>query len=304
MRTSINLSLSIPVACLSFYFLSAGPALPAGQQDEQRPGQTLRLERHFSVTHRPVITIQNAASGRVEVKSWKNPEVVIKSDRVSNSVSVEMEQADSRIALTSSLIDKPSRPADNETNFEITVPEESDLEIHTTNMGTIYIEQVYGDMTLESRSGDVHLREVSGYIIVKTMGGSLMCTQCAGKINFSSVSGNAQFLQPQLNSLSASSTSGNLIYDGDFLRTGIYTLKSGTGLVEVRFSDSDSFDLRAITASGTVDNQAAAFLKPDSHGLKRHTTRFAHSLAGTVNAGLAQVNLSTFSGTIRIRKRD
>jgi len=150
----------------------------------------------------------------------------------------------------------------------------------------------------------VHLKEVSGYIIVKTMGGSLLCMQCAGKLNFTSVSGGAQFLQPQLSSLSASSTSGNLLYDGDFLRTGIYTLKSGMGLVEVRFSDSDSFDLRAITTTGAVDNQAAAFLKPDSHGLKHLSSRFAHSLTGSVNAGLAQVNLSTFSGTIRIRKRD
>ena len=304
MRTPMKSWMHIPMAWLSLCLLSGSPSLPAGQSAEQRAGKTLRMERHFTVTRRPVVTIQNAANGRVEVKSWKNAEVVIKADRVSNRVAVEMEQADSRIALTTTLAEKPSRPGDNDTSFEITVPEETDLEIHTTSMGTIYIEQVYGDMTLESRAGDVHLKEVSGYIIVKTMGGSLLCMQCAGKLNFTSVSGSAQFLQPQLSNLSASSTSGNLLYDGDFLRTGIYTLKSGMGLVEVRFSDSDSFDLRAITTTGTVDNQAADFLKPDSHGLKHLSTRFAHSLTGSVNAGLAQVNLSTFSGTIRIRKRD
>jgi len=304
MRSKLNSGITIPAAWLSFCLLAASPVLLAGQSVDQAPAPSLRVERHFTVSHRPVVTIQNAASGRVEVKSWKNAEVVIKANRVSDRVGVEMEQADSRIALTASLAEKSSRPGDGESNFEITVPEETDLEIHTTNMGTIYIEQVYGDMTLESRAGDVHLKEVSGYIIVKTLGGSLLCTQCAGKLNFTSVSGGAQFLQPQLSSLSASSTSGNLLYDGDFLRTGIYTLKSGMGLVEVRFSDSDSFDLRAITTTGTVDNQAAAFLKPDSHGLKHLSSKFAHSLTGSVNAGLAQVNLSTFSGTIRIRKRD
>ena len=54
-------------------------------------------------------------------------------------------------------------------------------------------------------------------------------------------------------------TSGNILYDGDFRRTGIYTMKSGKGLVEVRFSGNDSFDLNAQTIPGAVDNQAASF---------------------------------------------
>ncbi|MBZ5541149.1 MAG: DUF4097 domain-containing protein [Acidobacteriia bacterium] len=268
----------------------------------QAAGQ--HIEKHFTVSTHPVLTIQNATNGRIEVKSWKNPEVVIAGNRASAKVAVEMEQAANRIGLSTTILDKSAKPAEVETTFDITVPEESELQIHTTSMGTIYVEQVYGDMTLESVAGDVHLKEVSGYIIVKTVSGSLQCMQCAGKLNFASISGSAQFLQPQLNNLNVSTTSGNILYDGDFLRDGIYTMKSGMGLVEVRFSGSDSFDLKAQTTSGTVDNQAQDFLKPDSHGLKHLSSKFAKSLAGSVNAGLAQVNLSSFSGTIRIRKRD
>jgi DUF4097 and DUF4098 domain-containing protein YvlB len=274
--------------------LYAAPANAAGQH----------LEKHFSVASRPVVTIRNAANGRIEVKSWKNPEVVIVGNQASGKIGIEMEQAGNRIALTTSVLDKSDKPGDLEVSFDITVPEETELEIHTTNMGTIFVEQVYGDMTLESFAGDVHLKEVSGYIIVKTVGGSLVCTQCAGKLNFTSISGSAQFLQPQLSNLNVVTTKGNILYDGDFLRAGIYTMKSGMGLVEVRFSGNDSFDLNAQTTTGTVDNQAKDFLKPDSHGLKHLSTKFAKSLAGSVNAGLAQVNLSSFSGTIRIRKRD
>lgn len=277
-------------ACL----LHAAPAQAAGQ----------RIERHFPVTARPVVTIQNAANGRIEVKSWKNPEVVIAGSQASPKLSVEMEQAGNRIGLSSSILDKNAKPAEVEASFDITVPEETELQIHTTSMGTIYVEQVYGDMTLESVAGDVHLKEVSGYIIVKTVSGSLLCLQCAGKLNFTSISGSSQFLQSQLSNLNVSTTSGNILYDGDFLRSGIYTMKSGRGLVEVRFSGNDSFDLKAQTTTGTVDNQAQDFLKPDSHGLKHLSSKFAKSLAGSVNAGLAQVNLSSFSGTIRIRKRD
>ena len=54
----------------------------------------------------------------------------------------------------------------------------------------------------------------------------------------------------------------------------LYSMRSGKGLVEVRFSSSDSFDLKAQTATGIVDNQATAFLKPDSHGVKHIASKF------------------------------
>ena len=274
--------------------LSAAPARAAAQ----------RIEKHFSVTGRPVVTIQDAANGRIEVRSWKNPEIVIVGTRSSDKIEVEMEQAKNRIGLTANILDKSAQPEELEANFQITVPEETEMEIHTSNMGLIYIEQVFGDMTLGTVSGDVHLKELSGYIIVKTTSGSLLCTQCAGKLDFKSVSGNAQILQAALSNVDIYTTSGNVLFDGDFLRAGLYTMKSGTGLVEVRFSGNDSFDLNARTTRGTVDNQAEAFLKPDSHGLKHLTSRIANRLTGSVGAGLAKVDLSSFSGTIRIRKRD
>jgi DUF4097 and DUF4098 domain-containing protein YvlB len=187
--------------------------------------------------------------------------------------------------------------------LQLTVPEETELQLKTEN-GLIYVEQVMGDMTLESVAGDVQLKEVSGYIIVKTTGGSLVCTQCAGKLKFESISGGAQILQPALNTVNANTSFGNILFDGDFIRTGLYSMRSGKGLVEVRFSGNDSFDLNARTNLGTVDNQAAAFLKPDSHGGARNLGSKFRGLFGTVGAGLAKVELSTYSGTIRILKRD
>src|SRR5260370_24276966 len=144
-----------------------------------------------------------------------------------------------------------------------------------------------GEMTLERNGGDVDLREVSGYIIVRTTEGSLVCTQCAGKLDFKFISGGAQVLQPALNNVSLFTTSGNILFDGDFVRTGLYTMKSGKGLVEVRFSGNDSFDLKAQTALGTVYNQAAAYLKPDSHAVTHRASKFTKDLFGPVGQGLA-----------------
>jgi len=262
-----------------------------------------RLEKHFTVKGRPVVVIHNVGNGRIEVKSWKNSEVVVTGTKASDKIAVETEQAGDRIDVTSSVVDSTANPKEMEANFQLTVPEETELQLKTQT-GLIYVEQVTGDMTLDSVAGDVHLKEVSGYIIVTTTGGSLVCTQCAGKLEFSSISGSAQVLQPTLNNVKLRTVTGNILFDGDFVHTGLYSMRSGKGLVEVRFSGNDSFDLNAQTATGTVDNQAAEYLKPDSHGVKHMASKFSKGLFGTVGMGFAKVELSSYSGTIRILKRD
>jgi hypothetical protein len=262
-----------------------------------------RFEKHFSVSGRPFVMIQNVADGRIEVKSWKNPEVVVTATQPSNKIGLDLEQADNRIDVTANVLDASASPADLTENIQLTVPEETELQIKTQS-GLIYVEQVLGDMKLESVAGDIHLKEVSGYIIVHTTGGSLVCTQCGGKLDFNSISGNAQILQPSLRSVNLVTTTGNILFDGDFIRTGFYSMRTGRGLVEVRFAGTDSFDLNAQTSTGTVDNRAEAFLKPDSHGIRHTASKYAKGLFGSVGSGLAKVELSSFSGTVRILKRD
>jgi DUF4097 and DUF4098 domain-containing protein YvlB len=283
----------LPLLTAGLFLWTATPATRA----------TEHFEKHFPVKGRPVVCIHNIGNGRIEVKSSKNPEVIVAGTRASSKVTLETENAGDRIDVSANIVDVNAQPLETEVNFQLTVPEETELELKTQT-GLIYVEQVMGDMTLQSVAGDVHLKEVSGYIVVRTTHGSLVCAQCAGKLDFNSVSGSAQLLQPALTNVNLFTTSGNILFDGDFIRTGIYTMRSGKGTVEVHFSGNDSFDLNAQTATGTVDNQAEAYLKPDSHGMKHMASKFTKGLFGTVGSGLAKVELSSYSGTIRILKRD
>jgi len=45
-------------------------------------------------------------------------------------------------------------------------------------------------------------------------------------------------------------------------------------------------------------------LKPDTHGVKHIYSNLTHGFFGTVGKGLAKVELSSYSGTIRIMRRD
>jgi DUF4097 and DUF4098 domain-containing protein YvlB len=283
--------------------LAAGMLFAPFSFVQAAPQPPQRFERHFAVKGRPVVILQNVSNGRIEVKSSKNAEVVVAATQASNKIGIVAEQAEERIDVAATILDGSAPANELEANFQLTVPEETELQLKTQT-GLVYVEQVMGDMTLQSVAGDIHLKEVSGYIVVRTTGGSLVCTQCAGKLNFSSISGNAQVLQPGLSNVTLFTMSGNILFDGDFIRTGIYSMKSGKGTVEVHFSGSDSFDLNAQTATGTVDNQAEAYLKPDSHGVRHMASRFTKGLFGTVGSGLAKVELSSYSGTIRILKRD
>jgi DUF4097 and DUF4098 domain-containing protein YvlB len=283
--------------------LAAGMLFSPFSFVQAAPQPPQRFERHFAVKGRPVVILQNVSNGRIEVKSSKNAEVVVAATQASNKIGIVAEQAEERIDVAATILDASAPASELEANFQLSVPEETELQLKTQT-GLVYVEQVMGDMTLQSVAGDIHLKEVSGYIVVRTTGGSLVCTQCAGKLNFSSISGNAQVLQPGLSNVTLFTMSGNILFDGDFIRTGIYSMKSGRGTVEVHFSGNDSFDLNAQTATGTVDNQAEAYLKPDSHGVRRMASRFTKGLFGTVGSGLAKVELSSYSGTIRILKRD
>jgi len=294
MQPTIKHRQSLSVWSFGLLLFAASTAIAASPEHQ---------ERHFAVKGHPVVVLQNIVNGRIEVKSSKNPEVVVSSTSVADKVAIDIEQVGDRIDISASSLSASPLPHEVEANFQLTVPEQTELQLKTQT-GLIYVEQVTGDMKLESVAGDVHLKEVSGYIIVKTTGGSLVCTLCSGKLEFTSISGGAQVLQPSLTNVNLMTTSGNILYDGDFIRTGLYTMRSGKGLVEVRFSGSDSFDLNARTNLGVVDNQAAAFLKPDTHANRHAASRYAHSLFGTVGQGLAKVELSSYSGTIRILKRN
>jgi DUF4097 and DUF4098 domain-containing protein YvlB len=287
--------IALPLLTAGIFLAAVGPARAAANE---------RIEKQFNVTGHPVVVIQNVASGRIEVKSWKNAhQVDIIGTQASNKIGFEIEQVGDRVDVNANVLDPSAQPIELEANLQLSVPEETELQLKTET-GLIYVEQVAGDMKLESYGGDVHLKEVSGYVIVKTTGGSLICTQCAGKLDFSSISGNAQLLQPQLNNVNVMTTTGNILFDGAFVRTGLYSMRSGKGLVEVRFSSNDSFDLKAQTSTGIVDNRAADFLRPDDHKSRNFASRAIHGFVGTVGAGLAKVELSSYSGTIRIMRRD
>ncbi len=262
-----------------------------------------KIEKHFQVTGRPVVTVKNA-NGRVEVKSWNKQEVMVSANQIGKNAEVDTEQAGSRIEVNTRALDDSAHGADMQVDYQIFAPEETWLTVRT-DFGSIVVESIHGDLTFETIAADVNLKSVGGVIEVNTADGSVVCSMCDGsRFKAESVRGSVQLIQPIMDTIRVHTTAGNILFDGDFLHHGVYSLKSDTGNTEVRFGPASSFDLSARSERGSVISQIN--LEPDKHGKRKASSapKFGKAIAGTVGTGNAKVELSSFSGTIKILQRD
>jgi DUF4097 and DUF4098 domain-containing protein YvlB len=290
---------TITVKCVS----AAGVAAAGLLLTTAAGAQTHRTEKHFAVEGNPVVTVQNP-SGRILVKAWDKHEVMVVGQYSGANVEVDSEQVGNRIEVATRPGGSTAAVGDLKTDYEISVPTETELQVRTDS-GNVTVDSVHGDMSFDSVTADLALQDVEGYLVIKTIGGSIICTRCAGRLDATSISGNFQLIQPVMDNVRVQTSSGNILFDGSFLSSGIYVLKNYSGTIEVRFSTNDSFDLNASSLFGNVVNQAPVV--PDRHRMrapKYPTNGMAQSLFGSMNSGHAKVELSSFNGTIKILKRD
>jgi DUF4097 and DUF4098 domain-containing protein YvlB len=258
-----------------------------------------RQEQHFKVEAHPVVTIHNP-NGTITVKAWTKAEVMVISTRASDYVEVDAEQMGNRVDVSTHAAADNVAPDDMRADYQINVPEDAELQIHDDS-GEVNVANVLGDMNVETVAAGVDLEDSAGYVTIKTVGGSFQCTRCAGKLEIASISGNLRLTDIHSFHVHAQTSTGNILFSGEFLPNGIYRLKNYSGVIEVRFSPADSFDLSATSLKGKVINEA--MLTPKSHQ-QHFYSRFGNSLFGTFNAGRAKVELTSFDGTINILKRD
>ncbi|HWF38847.1 MAG TPA: DUF4097 family beta strand repeat-containing protein [Candidatus Acidoferrales bacterium] len=257
------------------------------------------VEKHFKVDAHPVITLHNP-NGTVTVKAWSKSEVMVVATPASDQVEVDAAQTGNRVDIMTHPVSGSISPDGLKADFDIRVPEDAELQIHDDS-GAVNVNSVMGDMNVETVGAGVDLADAAGYLTVKTIDGSFQCERCAGRIEVSSISGNFRLTDLRSYQVRAQTSKGNILFSGEFLPNGMYELKNYTGVIEVRFSPGDSFDLSATSLKGKVNNEAK--LSPPTHQ-QHFYSKFNNSLFGSFNSGRAKVELSSFDGTINILKRN
>lgn len=210
-----------------------------------------------------------------------------------------------RIHYSGSDVMVTEHPDDDD--IQLTIPENANLEV-TSGSGDITIRQFKGSLTLKSVSGDISVKPVQSVMRVRTISGSVNIDQITGgPLQVKTVSGDIR-LKGSLTDLKVSSVSGNISLEG-FSRGEI---KTTSGEISLLGTMNKGHHATVHTHSGSIKAalRTLAGLKYSlesysgtlgiKFGKKEATTTNGRMVSGTYGDGKATLDLTTFSGNIRL----
>jgi DUF4097 and DUF4098 domain-containing protein YvlB len=170
--------------------------------------------------------------------------------------------------------------------------------------GTFKGKSVSGDVKItgakkgvecHSVSGDVEAYDVVGDAELHTVSGEVTASRIKGSIEAESVSGDLELTDvSEARVVKAKALSGEITYVGTINPDGRYSLKSHSGDIRMTIPGSSAFDLEAKTFSGDIDSEFEITISGKISKKK---------IRGSVNGGGADIDLSTFSGDVILRKK-
>jgi len=262
-----------------------------------------RSEKTFEAAPNPRITLSNMI-GQVLVRGWDKSQVHIVYSVVSPHVEVDTEvipptQPADKIHLATHLLDPLVSGKDQTADYDLDVPMGTDLEIWNPQ-GSIRIEKLQADdASVESVGGAILVSDFTGHLFLRSVGGNIEVIRPAGRVEAYSITGSLHFVSPTTSKLRGTTTSGRILFEGDFADGGDYSLSEYSGDMEILCPPSASFELNAKTVRGKLENEMPMTIRHRS----ATPVSSANSFFGTHLTGKATVNLTSFSGTIRIRQR-
>jgi hypothetical protein len=204
----------------------------------------------------------NNRSGTIEVVGWDRNEIKISAD-------MEAPAARFKPILTGDglvidvMSDTRGREDVGDVNFRIQVPSESTVDLETKR-GNIIVHNVRGAMVraVVTTEGDINLTGIRAHRVM------------------------------------ASIISGNILFDADLMRGGMYELKSTQGDINLRINAGSGFTLTA-TAPRTRNINLGDFAGRGSWDFQSNNRR----VVGTVGDGGAILNTTNLRGSIMFVSR-
>ena len=224
---------------------------------------------------------------------------------------------------------------------ELMVPRGATVNLRTQN-GHIDVSDV-SDARAEALSGDVEVRRIAKAVTISCLSGDVSVTDVSGPVSAITVSGtvearNARALAAgdefeakstsgdvtieniKHTQVTSATVSGSVLYTGALARGGAYDFKTISGDVTMEIPSDSSFTLHAkVVVSGDIDTDFPVKTvtvggvpvpptapQPPGRGkgkIKPPKEPEQVRLDGTVGSGDATVNMSSFSGSLHLRKQ-
>ena len=280
---------------LAFCFLLVASALWAAEEPS-------RVEKIVDTTPNPRVSVTNLR-GNVLVKGWDKSQVHALCTKVSSKVEVDIEptppqgQAERVRFLTHTLDAEPNNNAET-ADYSLDVPLNSILDIRDSQ-GSVRVEKVQGDVHVSTVSAPVSVLDALGHLQVESVGGNIDIGHPSGRVEASSVNGDIRFTSPTSAELRGHSTSGRIVYQGDFAPRGNYDLASYSGDVDVFCPSTASFEL-ITKGKGKVYSDFQ--MTPKQHQVSSKASYYT-SFFGTYHEGKATLEVRSYNGVIHIRRQ-
>jgi hypothetical protein len=277
----------------------------------------------------PQVTLRFcAASGHIVVRGWERNEVRASSV---NAAQIELRREPQSTGMlpaaqvqviTHESADLPTAQSDNcrvFSNIELDVPHLATVWLKTRGgnitvegLANVFIETLSGTVDLrhvskktkvDTISGDVWLNEVGGDVTVGSSSGNIKVTNAdtlaeSDRFRVRSVSGNVSLEQLNYKRVEAETVSGRMSLWGPLTPGGHYGLKSTLGDVTLTLPADASFQVHAtVSKQGKILNDFAV-----NAGEGRMPVA-VQNLKGSYGSGEAALELSSFSGLVRIRRK-
>jgi len=256
----------------------------------------------FTVTPGTRLNLFNFG-GHVEVRAWPQSQVKIRAFHTPHT-KIEIQRKGPALLVSTRARQTPVRMVD----YDIQVPAWIHLDINGIN-NDVSVEGVDGDVVVETVRGGVEVKGGKGLVSLRSLEGGVRVEGARGRVQASSVNdgvvvldavgevvantvnGNILLDRVVSDLVEASSANGDLIWDGEFKKSGRYQFGTHNGDIVVVTRDRPNATVSVETFSGDFESTFPVELRG---------TRGGQHMRFTLGDGSALVDFESFQGAIRL----
>lgn len=294
---------------LSIFAPGATPAQQSRNREREdfRNAQS-RIDTTFAFNRTGVVDLTQI-SGDVIVTAWDREEArvrayaergSIRSSLSSSRLSLEVESVRGRVGDSKFEVSVPVgvRVIARSTSGDVSVRGTRGAVEARSTSGDVVVTDAIDRIVLESVSGDVRASQLSGQVHAEAVSGTIEMRDANGEIRAETTSGDISLTRVTSRSVTASTVSGEVEYDGTIDTDGRYDFRSHSGDVRLEIPDNASAQVTVETFSGSLDSEFALTLQPGQRSTGR-PRRFEFTLGG----GGARISAESFSGDVVLVRR-
>ncbi len=266
------------------------------------------------------------SKGKLKINGWERDEIraYVGSSAVGFRVLQKNKQNNNAVWVMVVGFDTTKKPTVNGdeclngADIEIDVPRGATVDVKNNESETM-ISSV-AKATVKNVGGDIYLNDIERGVDATTYEGDVTVAKSGGAITLSSTTGNivafdlapsdiGDTFKAKTNSgaitlqniehrqLEVNSNSGSMKFTGEFQNGGQYKFGTQNGSISLAIPAASSCKINAVYGYGKFDSEFKLNIITENVSSKTQT------IAAVMGAGDATLNLTTYSGAIRIRKK-